>query len=105
MIELFFGINFHAQKATRVHTRGTFLTISNSYIAGQEPKINRWFKKYYTESKGSDNSSIGLGLFLVKRIMAAHEGDIDCVVNQEQECWRVIMNIWLPDKQVSENND
>lgn len=98
-------INCYAQKATRINTRGVFLTISSHYLVNQEPDIKLWFNKYYKETKTNDQSSLGLGLFLVKKIFKAHGGDIDCVLSQEKDCWRVSMNIWLPDIIPSQTND
>lgn len=86
-------INCYAQKATG----GVFFSISNSYLSEQEPDTEQWFKKYYKETKETGGSSLGLGLFLVKRIIKAHEGEIDCEISQEKGGWRVAMNVWLPD--------
>lgn len=98
-------INLTAQKVTRIKTRGVFLSISNDYRAEQEANTKQWFDKYYKDEKNNNPESLGLGLFLVKRIIKVHNGHIDCVINQNGHYWRVTMNIWLPDKMLSKNND
>ena len=57
----------------------------------KENEINEIFKKYYTSQKKYSNIGIGLGLYIVKRIVQAHQGQIKAKNNKDKgACFTII---------------
>lgn len=58
----------------------------------KENEINEIFKKYYTSQKKYSNIGIGLGLYIVKRIVQAHQGQIKAKNNKDKgACFTIIL--------------
>ncbi len=53
---------------------GIQLTVRDYGKGIDEEDINNIFKKYYTSSKKFSNASLGLGLYIVNKIISAHKG-------------------------------
>ncbi len=75
---------------------GSLLSISNIFLCEEEPDVKQWFIKYYRQDMQEPDSGLGLGLYLVKQIVEAHGGTIECLVTPKGGDWLVTMNLWLP---------
>ncbi len=92
-------ISIRAEAITRYVVTGIQISITNSYKAEVRSDTTRWFQKYYRQTDTSGIQGFGLGLYLVKEIIQAHAGFIDCRVAGSYSPWLVTFELWLPDRE------
>ncbi|NVK71896.1 MAG: sensor histidine kinase [Oceanospirillaceae bacterium] len=78
------------------HNNGTLISLSNYYDSVKEPNTKNWFDKYYRQSDIPNIQGFGLGLYLVKAIIKAHSGYIECHAKKEYNLWNITFDVWLP---------
>tara|TARA_R110001583_G_scaffold193939_1_gene363707 strand:- start:325 stop:2283 length:1959 start_codon:yes stop_codon:yes gene_type:complete len=76
--------------------KGSMMTISNDFQSSLQPNINKWFQKYYRQQEIPNIKGVGLGLYLVKSIVDAHEGHIKHHLSGKAPVWNINFEIWFP---------
>jgi len=75
---------------------GILVTVTNSYHSLIKPDVSKWFKKYYRDANPSNINGFGLGLYLVNKIVTAHNGSVSCNVIPIDNHWQVSVSLWFP---------
>jgi len=76
---------------------GILINITNTYIAKNKPNPEQWFNKYYQSKNNAYQEGLGLGLYMVKKIVQALAGGINPIITPQQDHWLINMRLWLPD--------
>jgi len=76
---------------------GILINITNTYIAKNKPNPEQWFNKYYQSKNNAYLEGLGLGLYMVKKIVQALAGGINPIITPQQDHWLINMRLWLPD--------
>jgi len=85
-----------AQKFNKNNTKGILLSVRNSFTSDIEPDASQWFTKYYQQNNDL-HKGLGLGLFMVHKIIMAHKGDLRCKVIPIEHQWQILIQLWLPE--------
>jgi len=92
-----------AEKIMKQNKDGVIISVSNNYIAEHKPETSQWFTKYYQAKTSSNQEGLGLGLYMVKKIVETHGGVFKCSIEPREHQWKVTVQLWLPEiKEVSE---
>jgi len=75
---------------------GTLVTVTNNYHSLTKPDVSKWFDKYYRDANPSNINGFGLGLYLVNKIVTAHNGNTSCSVIPMDGHWQVAVKLWFP---------
>jgi len=99
------SITLRASKNNYQQQNGTLFSISNTSISQVQPDTTEWFNKYYRAKQQANTNGLGLGLYLVKQIVQAHNGHINCSTTPTpgSDSWLITFTIWLPDLPVKED--
>lgn len=90
------SILISSTKAYENGREGVLISITNDYQCSHKPDPDVWFDKYYRQLDKPNIQGFGLGLYLVKSIVEAHSGYIQCRVIEEAPIWKVTFNVWFP---------
>ena len=90
------SISISSTKAYDNSREGVLISITNDYQSPHKPDPDIWFDKYYRQLDKPNIQGFGLGLYLVKSIVEAHSGYIQCRVIEETPIWKVTFNVWFP---------
>tara|TARA_R110001583_G_scaffold9267_1_gene44055 strand:- start:1031 stop:3028 length:1998 start_codon:yes stop_codon:yes gene_type:complete len=91
------------EKQERNNQVGTLISIQNIHTAEKKPDPSRWMKKYYRQTDTQNIKGFGLGLYLVQKIIEAHQGIITINISQNQPEWLITITAWLPDTDIKDD--
>jgi len=91
------ALSLSLEKQERNNQLGSLMKIQNKYISQTKPDSSRWMKKYFRQTDTPNISGFGLGLYLVDKIITAHQGNITIDTSHNAADWLVTMMVWLPD--------
>lgn len=74
-----------------VKNQKTHITITNSGSTIKEENFKRVFNKFYQEEKSHSTQGNGIGLAIVKKIVALHDGEIKVQTEKKQTSFTVII--------------
>ncbi|MBJ7537324.1 sensor histidine kinase [Marinomonas transparens] len=77
---------------------GTLFSIQNNHYSNVPIDPSRWLNKYFRQTETPNINGFGLGLYLVHKIIDAHQGDINIDIKPTPSVsnWLVTVNVWLP---------
>ncbi|CAG9295879.1 sensor histidine kinase [Celerinatantimonas diazotrophica] len=90
------SISITSTKNCEKNKEGVLISICNDYQSSHKPDPDQWFNKYYRQLEKPSIQGFGLGLYLVKGIVEAHSGQIQCRVMGNAPIWKITFSVWFP---------
>lgn len=93
------------EKQERNTQLGIVISVKNNHFSETPIEPSNWLKKYFRQTETPNINGFGLGLYLVNKIIDAHQGDIsiDIQPTASRFNWLVTITVWLPSIRIEDH--